>query len=86
MSKDVNNEMYVTSHNHYVQKLTLSDTGVTRVALAGRNSSTSNKASDPGTVTANLVSMKKAHSIAVTSSGVYVGTGNNTIQEFDEDN
>ena len=38
--------MYVTSHRHYVQKLKLTDTGVTRVAIAGKHSITSHKTTD----------------------------------------
>jgi len=85
MSKDSNDVMYTTSHRHYVQKLTLTDTGVTRVALAGRNSNISHKTATAGTIASNMVSMKKAHSLAVTSTRIYVGTANNTIQEYDED-
>jgi len=85
MSKDENNVMYVTSHRHYVQKLTLSDSGVTRVAIAGKHSITSHKATTAGTLAANMVSTIKPTAIAVTSSGIYVGDNNNRIQEYDED-
>ena len=85
-SADDENVIYITTHSHLIQKIeATSNTEYDLIAVAGKNSSTSVKDNEAGSVAANAVSLKKAHSVAVTSTGVYVGTGNNTVQKFDED-
>jgi len=87
MSRDDVNVMYVTSHVDLVQKIEITGhTSLNSKAIAGRNSSTSHKDDDPGTLTASTISLKDPTAIAVTSTGLYVGTKNNTVQEFSENN
>ena len=87
MSRDDVDVMYVTSFRDLVQRVEIADhSSLTSIAIAGRNSNTSHKDDDPGTLTSGNISLKNPIAIAVTSTGLYVGTQNNTVQEFSENN
>ena len=99
-SADDEDIIYITTHSHLIQKIEITTCGkeyygcpnssatsteLYDVTVAGRNSTASLKDETAGAIAASLVSLKKPTALAVTSSGVYVGTSTNTIQEFDED-
>ena len=84
ISRDDDNIMYVASNQkNVVQKVELTDTGLTSETLAGKKNRENNTA-DAGALAAANVNFWKANALFVTSTKVWVSDKKATIQEFNE--